>query len=290
MNYGLPYQGSKSAIAEWLVGVLPESHTLVDLFAGGCAVTHAAIASGKFEHVMANDITAAPRVFASAIAGDFEGYATVPERSDFFETDDMVIRLLYSFGNDKSSYLWSPEIEGLKVAASKMLSAPSLHERRMHFKEFCERLGGGFFESMSNAGDLERLKKLQGLEGLERLQSLERIQGVERLEVFQSDYRLVQVPAGATVYADPPYRSTANSRRYTGEGAAFDFEAFDSWLASVPFPVFVSEYDAPAGCIEYAATTRSSSMAAITNVKRVERVYIQDRFASEIASMKGTLF
>ena len=145
MSYGLPYQGSKSAIADWVIGVLPASHTLVDLFAGGCAVTHAALASGKFDHVMANDLTPAPRVFLAAIEGDFEGYATVPNRGEFFDSDDIVMRLLYSFGNDKSTYLWSAETEELKIAASRMLSAPSMHERRMYFKEFCDRLarGGG---------------------------------------------------------------------------------------------------------------------------------------------------
>lgn len=35
MRYGMPYQGSKSRIAEWVVDTLPKSHTLVDLFAGG---------------------------------------------------------------------------------------------------------------------------------------------------------------------------------------------------------------------------------------------------------------
>ena len=34
-RYGMPWQGSKSRIAEWVVGILPPSHTLVDLFAGG---------------------------------------------------------------------------------------------------------------------------------------------------------------------------------------------------------------------------------------------------------------
>jgi site-specific DNA-adenine methylase len=35
MKYGLPWQGSKSRIAEWVVDLLPQSHVLVDLFAGG---------------------------------------------------------------------------------------------------------------------------------------------------------------------------------------------------------------------------------------------------------------
>ena len=48
MNYGLPYQGSKNAIAEWVIGQLPEAETFVDLFCGGCAITHAAMLSGKY--------------------------------------------------------------------------------------------------------------------------------------------------------------------------------------------------------------------------------------------------
>lgn len=34
MRYGLPYKGSKNAIAEWIVEQLPEGDVLVDLFGG----------------------------------------------------------------------------------------------------------------------------------------------------------------------------------------------------------------------------------------------------------------
>ena len=49
MRYGVPYQGSKNQIARWVIDNLPEDKILVDLFAGGCAVTHAAMLSGKGE-------------------------------------------------------------------------------------------------------------------------------------------------------------------------------------------------------------------------------------------------
>ncbi len=45
MRFGIPCQGSKDRIAEWVVEQLPASHTRADLFAGGCAVTHAALLS-----------------------------------------------------------------------------------------------------------------------------------------------------------------------------------------------------------------------------------------------------
>ena len=41
MRYGLPYKGSKNAIANWIVDNLPSSDTLCDIFFGGGAVTHA---------------------------------------------------------------------------------------------------------------------------------------------------------------------------------------------------------------------------------------------------------
>lgn len=56
MNYGLPYMGSKSRICDWLMAHLPPADTFIDLFAGGCAVTHAAMISGKYNHVIANDV------------------------------------------------------------------------------------------------------------------------------------------------------------------------------------------------------------------------------------------
>ena len=49
MRYGLPYKGSKNAIAEWIVTELPYSKCFVDLFCGGGAVTHRALLSGKYK-------------------------------------------------------------------------------------------------------------------------------------------------------------------------------------------------------------------------------------------------
>ena len=42
MNYGLPYKGSKNRIAKKILDVLPAAPVLYDVFAGGCAITHAA--------------------------------------------------------------------------------------------------------------------------------------------------------------------------------------------------------------------------------------------------------
>lgn len=271
-KYGMPYQGSKSRIAEWVVDIMPPSHTLVDLFAGGCAITHCALLSGKWGRIIANDITDTVEVFQQAINGELDGYATVPTREEFLanKDTDTLLAILYSFGNDKTTYLWAPEIEAFKRPASLMVSAPSMAERRKWYRSFCKAL-------LDYLGGTEKPNRIWELEGLERIEGLQGLRGASGdcvLVPSSVDYRLVDIPEGATVYADPPYRGTANSARY----GAFDFDAFDAWLNGVDFPVFVSEFDAPEGCVEIARTEKMTSMAATGSSTVVEKIYVQERF------------
>ena len=278
MHYGTPYKGSKNAMAPWVVERLPVAETLVDLFAGGCAVTHAAMLSGKFERFIANDLGDAPSVFRDAINGEFEGYATVPTREEFFAGDDPALRLMYSFGNDQSSYLWSRELEPVKVNATKMVTAPSVRERKAAYNAFMRALR----EYIQANGDMPSDARHDGdLEGLQKLQDLEGLQG---LEISKLDYRRVGIPEGATVYADPPYRGT-NCSAYGKHGTGFDFEAFDKWLSVMPFMVIVSEYTAPEGCVEVAAREKRVISGTGNKVggksKAVERLFVQERFVDE---------
>lgn len=54
-KYGLPYMGSKSAIADKIIAVLPAGERFIDLFGGGGAMTHAAALSGKYSEVIYSD-------------------------------------------------------------------------------------------------------------------------------------------------------------------------------------------------------------------------------------------
>ena len=142
MKFGLPYQGSKSKIAPWVIDHLPKADCFVDLMAGGCAVTHAAMVSGKYKRFIANDIEGIPEIFKNAIEGKYRDFRTVPTREEFFNTDDKLVKLLYSFGNDRKSYLWGPKNEKIKVIASRMLTAKTLHERRAYYLQFIRNLPG----------------------------------------------------------------------------------------------------------------------------------------------------
>lgn len=286
-SYGVPFKGSKSTIAKWLVGLLPPSHTFVDLFAGGCAVTHCAMLSGKWERFVANDLTDAPAMFVDAVRGEYDGYCTVPDRSQFDQEKaaDYALSVLYSFSNSGRSYLWSKKFEPVKVHASRMLAMPSIHERRVEYKKFIHALsdyireGDAVGKLMGSADGKDRshgLQCLEGLERLERLQRLQGLQGLERLQRLQMDYREVPIESGATVYADPPYRGTT-----PGAYAEFDYREFDEWLASVDFPVYVSEYTCPDGCVEIARREKNQTCAASCTKMVQERVFVQERFATD---------
>lgn len=175
---GLPYQGSKSKLADKIVALFPKATHFYDLFAGGCAVTHAALLSGKFKEVHANDITDSVKLFEDALNGDIAKYE--PERfrnrEDFFAEKDSnpFVRLVYSFSNDQRTYLYGRKIEPYKKAVHEMLYAATPNERRLKFKAviremeklgvlstpptISERQSGGGSETKNWLGQYERLQ------------------------------------------------------------------------------------------------------------------------------------
>ena len=117
-RYGIPYQGSKNAIAAHIVTeYLPPSVCLVDIFAGGCAITHAALEAG-WHKVIANDISDAPELFAAAARGEYKNEKRWISREDFarLKNKDAYVRYCWSFGNNANGYMYSVEIEPWKKA------------------------------------------------------------------------------------------------------------------------------------------------------------------------------
>jgi 16S rRNA G966 N2-methylase RsmD len=294
-RWGLPYQGSKNGIADWVVDNLPPSDCLVDLFAGGCAVTHCAMVRGKWKRYVANDITPYPQIFKDAIDGKFrDAEDVIVDREAFFASDDPVVRLLNSFGNKGKEYLWSHELEAVKYPASRMLIAHDEKTRRLYYRQFMHALyeyieanGKSVGVDARHAGDLEslesleRLERLQSLERLERLQSLQSLKGqkhnMQHLTIYNMDYRDVELPQNATIYCDPPYRETTQYH-----GNTFDFDAFDKWLEDVGRLVIVSEYTAPKNCVCVAKREKSALMKPGSNENKVtEGLFVHEKHLAE---------
>lgn len=119
MNYGLPYKGSKNKLATRIVDLLPRRKHFYDLFCGGCAVTHAAMLSNKWEHFTINDLNwQCPTLFVDALNGKYKNDTRWISREDFFrlKDSDPYVAFVWSFGNNLRDYIYSREIEPLKKA------------------------------------------------------------------------------------------------------------------------------------------------------------------------------
>ena len=118
MRYGIGYKGSKNGIADKIISLLPDAENFYDLFAGGCAVTHAALLSGKYELFYANDIDVAPQLFRDAINGKYRNETRWISHEDFvrLKDSDPYVRYCWSFGNSGRGYLYSKEVEPWKKA------------------------------------------------------------------------------------------------------------------------------------------------------------------------------
>lgn len=283
-TYGLPYMGGKSRIAPWIVAQLPAAETFVDLFAGGCAVTHCAMESRKFARIIANDITGLPKYFVDAARGKpVIGELHVPSRQEFFRDKgkNPVRDMCFSYGYRGKTYMYSRQNEAIMLHAERAVIGATPKERSRAIRALCRVLRRCFEET--GAIPINTRTSFHGANSMLRVLGIGELQGIAEsvaVSATQLDYRDVQIPAGAVVYADPPYRGT---QRYDN-APIFDFDAFDAWLADVPFPVFVSEYTVPSGCKQLNETTIQRLFSGNTKAapQATERLCVQERFYDEV--------
>lgn len=247
MNYGLPYRGSKSKIANKLLDIMPPAEYFCDLFFGGGAMTHAAMLCGKYNKFIANDIIPdVIRLFNDAICGKYANESRWISRDDFFalKDSDSYVRLCWSFGNNQRDYIYSKKIEPLKYA----------FHCAIYFNDVCS-----FRELGIDIGGLEKLPisrdkylkikrclkntigriQLQSLEATNRLQSLEAICCGGSLDAMYGDYKNVIVPNDSVIYCDPPYKGVGG---YLND---FDHDEFYEWVRNHDKLIFISEYSMP---------------------------------------------
>lgn len=246
-KYGLPYQGSKSRLAENIIAAIPAAKNFYDLFAGGCAITQCALESGRYKKVFCNDIQDAPRLFVDAVNGNYKNEKRWISREQFHaeKMHDPYVRWVWSFGNNGADYLFSPENEKIKKIAHEYLfknGYDGTKEKRLELiKKFkADKKIQGRFE-LEQLEQLERLEQLEQLERLEQLQQLERF---NNLTVTQKDYRKIKIKKDSVVYCDIPYpHKIGQKEKYYG--IDFDHAAFYEWVRNAKFPVYFSSVFAP---------------------------------------------
>ena len=247
-EYGIPYMGSKNAIAEDVVKALPPGGKILDACCGGGAVLMALAMSMKYDAVVGNDLNKAVVKLLDAVLInkgqiDYE-FPEVCSRNDFFvslqkiengnfDIQDCVNKYCCSFGNNGRTYLYGKDIEDYKLIAEKMLVSKSLVERRRFYNKFIDFCIAD--DSENERQRLIHLEHLQRLQGLERLERLERLDNCSLFDIDYSEFDIV--------YFDIPYKGTCEY------DFKFDYERFYQLFAylktDLNIPAFLSEYNAP---------------------------------------------
>lgn len=229
-NYGLPYTGSKSKIAHWVIDNLPSGRVLIDAFAGGCSITHRALLSQKWQTIIVNDINVKyPQLFLDAAQGKYRDELRWISREDFkrLKSQDAFVACCWSFGNNLHTYMYSPAIEPYKRALHYAIVfndfepmqelmpevAQAVHEaihwqRNTHDRRITaqniivktlKRLtGDNYAHSIIQSNPLYQsirhsnkdAHRLQSLNSLNSLESLERLERLQSMQSLQSLERL----------------------------------------------------------------------------------------------------
>lgn len=282
-SYGICYMGSKNALAERIVALLPSASHLIDVFAGGCAVTHCAMKSGKWQHVHANDINEMiVGAFRRAINGEFIGERRWVSHEEFnrVRDTDAYAAICFSFGGNLRSYAYSPANEDLKRALhfaiffgdhkpllaltgidlTPVLKNSDLRERYLAAKhlprEKCKRID---------------LQSFEYLNRLNRLATAFTNEEKKRLTIGSVDFAEVEIPSDSVVYCDPPYRDKGEYQK----SKRFNHDRFYEWALRQTVPVFVSEYAMSEDFVEVAAWRKMCSMSQDTKPKATtEKLFV----------------
>jgi len=277
--------GSKSSIIESIVKIFPKADHFYDLFGGGFSVTHCMLEKryNHFKEFHFNEIREGVcDLIKDAIAGKYSYDNFLPEfidRETFFKRiNEPYVKILWSFGNNGKTYLFSKEIEPCKKSmhnaivfnqfddlAKEVLQMSffkdgyTVNQRRLYLRDKIEyyrktKIPRILYQFLNEKQlqKLERLEQLQQLERLEQLQQLERLQRLQQLQqlerltlsklnFYQGDYKSVPIKENSIIYCDIPYLGTEEY----DENKYFNHKEFYDWASEQNNPVFISEYKLP---------------------------------------------
>lgn len=267
-RYGLPYMGSKNAIAKDIVDLLPQRENLYDLFCGGGAIIDRALEIGKFKHIYANDLNKLTiKALKMAFNGEFKEENRWISREDFFKLKDTdpYAFLCFSFANGGMTYTYSKEIEPWKRALhyARVLNDFSLFKEmgidtdkadkqsiREHDEEYKRKYIDWYCRTYNASIEVsQRMKDLQSLESLQRLERLERLESLESLQSLSftsKDYREIKIKENSIIYCDIPYANSNKGYVINGKvNKHFDYDAFYDWCEKQTEPLLISSYELP---------------------------------------------
>jgi hypothetical protein len=266
MGLGIPYMGSKQAIADSICMNFPKSEHFYDLFGGGGSVTHYMMLHRAKNHVHFHYNELNPLVadlFKRAIAGEFSYDRFKPEwisKEDFHARKDKdgYIACCWSFGNSQRTYLFGKDIEEYKKSMHMAIvfeqfdqlaietlgfskwpkEANTIKKRRYYLRQKLawynekKKIPKCLYQFLSD-------KPLKQMVMKDIVKQLQQLQQLERLTITNCSYEQVEIKPNSVVYCDIPYAGTADY------GGSFCHKTFFDWAASRDFPVYISEYNVP---------------------------------------------
>ena len=285
MYYGLPYQGSKNRIAKRLVEALPAAPVLYDVFCGGCAVTHAAMLSGKYQRFVINDRRGwLPDAFRKAIHGGYAHEDRWISREDFerLRSTDAYAAMCFSFGNDARSYMYARPLEPYKRAlhhaifwrdfapwaalcpetadalAAGLAPIEDRKQRRVQAGHFiveslkAQIAAGTLTPDILDKPIYRQIRKATPNSlSLQSLKSLERLQSLQSLESLPDTLTAYSMDYREMSFDEPgiiycdPPYKNTADKSKDYADTSFDAEAFYSWCEAQKLPVYISEYQMP---------------------------------------------
>ena len=208
--------------------------------------------SKKYKNIYFNDIDPdMPKLFYDAIKGKYAKEKRWISREDFnqLKDKDAYVKIVWSFGNKGTNYLYGKEIEPYKKAwwYAVMYDDFSLFWKlginipKIKAKTYKEKRIkiGQWLKTYSKQKTYDN--RTQALERLERLQSLQSLEALERLQSLTfsiGSYDEVDIKKDSVIYCDIPYENTAE---YVS--GSFNHKKFYDWACNQEELVVISSYD-----------------------------------------------
>ena len=243
-KYGLPYQGSKSGIADRLITFLPSGERFVDLFGGGAAMSECALKSGKYKSVYYNELNPLlPKLIQKAVNSEYNYNVFKPEfisREEFKKRKekDGYIKYIWSFSNNGDNYLFSTELEQPKKSLHNFVVFKIKDDFiKTYFGDIEKYIKPEFDDIRKRRLLLRRYMQMKSQKRpYMELQQLEQFERLQQFEINCGSYLDYEYKDGDVVYCDPPYEGTE------GYDGGFNHKEFYDWVASQPYQVYFSSY------------------------------------------------
>lgn len=279
MSYRIPYEGSKNIYAKKICENLPSGNRLVDLFAGGCAVSDCAIKTTpeKWNQFYINDINKAPtELYKSCLDGKFVPNYSWITREEFKATQDWTTKLIWSYGCGCKNYVFNKHVECYKQDIWNYVIFNNTEFKCELFKNFTinenltvenrYKLTSQYLKDKKDINIDGEIKHIESLDRLVPYTNIKRLLSLKyeckNIEITNIDYKKYEYKPGDVVYCDIPYLDTET----TQYNNPFNHREFWKWAIQQSFDIYVSERIIP----------KSSTV--------VFEHRVQNRFCSKIAN------